>query len=157
MCCCISFRIPRTKQEIEADYIRKHITRKFRKQLDSIPDSEMDEMDLSKGMIHRRRWKYSTFKIKKWVISLKNFESKLTCENIKTHQKNLIFLKILWNQIFWANLNVLQTLTFIYILFSHYLLVFWNLSRIIVFPVPCTNLSRIYSDRYIIFIWKNHP
>lgn len=49
LCCCISFRIPRTKQEIEADYIRNQITRKFRKQLNLIQDSEMDEMDLFKG------------------------------------------------------------------------------------------------------------
>lgn len=52
LCCCISFRIPRTKQEIEADYIRKQITRKFRKQLDLIQDSEMDEMDLVKGTLN---------------------------------------------------------------------------------------------------------
>lgn len=50
LCCCISFRIPRTKQEIEADYVRKQITKKFRKQLNMIQDSEMDEMDLNKGM-----------------------------------------------------------------------------------------------------------
>lgn len=48
-CRCIRFRIPRTKQEIEADYIRKKITRKFQKQLRLIQNSEMDEMDLKKG------------------------------------------------------------------------------------------------------------
>ncbi|XP_065207490.1 transmembrane inner ear expressed protein-like isoform X2 [Planococcus citri] len=50
LCCCISFRIPRTKQEIEADYVRKQIAKKFRKQLNLIPDGEMDEMDLTKGI-----------------------------------------------------------------------------------------------------------
>lgn len=48
-CCCIKFRIPRTKQEIEADYIRKKITRKFKKQLKLIHNADMDEMDLKKG------------------------------------------------------------------------------------------------------------
>lgn len=49
LCCCVNFRIPRTKQEIEADYIRKQIARKFRRRLHLIPDSEMDEIDLIKG------------------------------------------------------------------------------------------------------------
>ncbi|CAH1407260.1 unnamed protein product, partial [Nezara viridula] len=50
ICCCIRFRIPRTKQEIEADYIRKKITMKFKKQLKLIQNSEMDEMDLKKAL-----------------------------------------------------------------------------------------------------------
>ncbi|XP_031779757.1 uncharacterized protein LOC103316697 [Nasonia vitripennis] len=49
ICCCIRFRIPRTKQEIEADYIRKKLTRSFRKELAKINDKEMDEMDLKIG------------------------------------------------------------------------------------------------------------
>ncbi|XP_054744575.1 transmembrane inner ear expressed protein isoform X1 [Anastrepha obliqua] len=49
VCCCIRFRIPRTKQEIEADYQRKQITKKFREKLQQIKNSEMDEMDLQKG------------------------------------------------------------------------------------------------------------
>ncbi|XP_039299135.1 uncharacterized protein LOC111055148 isoform X2 [Nilaparvata lugens] len=49
-CCCVRFRIPRTKQEIEADYIRKKITRKFQKQLRMIQDTDMDEMDLKKAL-----------------------------------------------------------------------------------------------------------
>lgn len=49
ICCCVRFRIPRTKQEIEADYIRKKLTRSFRKELAKINDKEMDEMDLRKG------------------------------------------------------------------------------------------------------------
>ncbi|XP_014244843.1 uncharacterized protein LOC106664012 [Cimex lectularius] len=50
LCCCIRFRIPRTKQEIEADYIRKKITRKFKKRLTMIHNTEMDEMDLKKAL-----------------------------------------------------------------------------------------------------------
>lgn len=48
-CCCVRFRVPRTKQEIEADYIRKRITRSFRRELSKISNTEMDEMDLRKG------------------------------------------------------------------------------------------------------------
>ncbi|XP_011504577.1 PREDICTED: transmembrane inner ear expressed protein [Ceratosolen solmsi marchali] len=50
ICCCIRFRIPRTKQEIEADYIRKKLTRNFRKELAKIHDKEMDEMDLKRAL-----------------------------------------------------------------------------------------------------------
>lgn len=49
LCCCIRFRVPRTKQQIEADYIRKKITRSFRKELTTIDNEEMDEMDLKRG------------------------------------------------------------------------------------------------------------
>lgn len=49
LCCCIRFRIPRTKQEIEADYVRKKLTKKFQKQLKAINNSEMDDMDLKRG------------------------------------------------------------------------------------------------------------
>lgn len=49
VCCCLRFRIPRTKQEIEADYQRKQITKKFREKLQQIKNSEMDDMDLQKG------------------------------------------------------------------------------------------------------------
>ncbi|XP_032688117.1 uncharacterized protein LOC116852160 [Odontomachus brunneus] len=50
LCCCIRFRVPRTKQEIEADYIRKRITRNFRRELSKISNMEMDEMDLQKAL-----------------------------------------------------------------------------------------------------------
>lgn len=44
------FRTPRTKQEIEADYQRRKIVRKFKKKLQKFEDTEMDpEMDLKKG------------------------------------------------------------------------------------------------------------
>lgn len=48
-CCCIRFRVPRTKQEIEADYIRKKITDNFRHELSKISNIEMNDMDLKKG------------------------------------------------------------------------------------------------------------
>lgn len=51
VCCCIRFRIPRTKQEIEADYQRKQITKKFHEKLQQIKNSDMDNMDLQKGII----------------------------------------------------------------------------------------------------------
>ncbi|XP_076280924.1 uncharacterized protein LOC143209328 [Lasioglossum baleicum] len=50
LCCCIRFRIPRTKQEIEADYIRKKITKSFRQELSKISNVEMDDMDLKKAL-----------------------------------------------------------------------------------------------------------
>ncbi|XP_012270333.1 uncharacterized protein LOC105694357 [Orussus abietinus] len=50
LCCCIRFRVPRTKQEIEADYIRKKITRSFGKELTKIANNEMDEMDLRRAL-----------------------------------------------------------------------------------------------------------
>lgn len=49
MCCCVRFRIPRTKQEIEADFVRRKIATKFCKQLRLLSDTEMDDMDLLKG------------------------------------------------------------------------------------------------------------
>ncbi|XP_014226063.1 transmembrane inner ear expressed protein [Trichogramma pretiosum] len=52
ICCCVRFRIPRTKQEIEADYIRKKLTKSFRRELAKISDKEMqeDDMDLKKAL-----------------------------------------------------------------------------------------------------------
>lgn len=50
LCCCFRFRIPRTKQEIEADYQRRIIAKKFRERLTFIKNSEMDNMNLQKGM-----------------------------------------------------------------------------------------------------------
>uniref|UniRef100_A0A1I8PF60 Transmembrane inner ear expressed protein n=2 Tax=Stomoxys calcitrans TaxID=35570 RepID=A0A1I8PF60_STOCA len=59
VCCCIRFRIPRTKQEIEADYQRKQITKKFREKLQQIKNSEMDDMDLQKDISYTYRTKYN--------------------------------------------------------------------------------------------------
>lgn len=50
LCCCIRFRIPRTKQDIEADYHRKKLTRKFRERLDCMNNADIDEMDLIKAL-----------------------------------------------------------------------------------------------------------
>ncbi|KAJ0174516.1 hypothetical protein K1T71_009624 [Dendrolimus kikuchii] len=47
VCCCFRFRIPRTKQQIEADYQRRKITTKFREKLQTIQDSKMDTMSLT--------------------------------------------------------------------------------------------------------------
>jgi hypothetical protein len=42
----------RTKQEIEADYQRRKIVKKFRKRIQKFENSEMDaEMDLKKGIL----------------------------------------------------------------------------------------------------------
>lgn len=49
LCCCFRFRIPRTKQDIEADYQRRRIARKFRERLANIKNNEMDDMNLQKG------------------------------------------------------------------------------------------------------------
>lgn len=58
LCCCFRFRIPRTKQDIEADYQRRIIAKKFRERLANIKNSEMDDMDLQKGNpIRHVRWK----------------------------------------------------------------------------------------------------
>ncbi|KMY91164.1 transmembrane inner ear expressed protein [Drosophila erecta] len=58
VCCCIRFRIPRTKQEIEADYQRKQITKKFREKLQQIKNSEMDDMDLQKALAYIKLEQY---------------------------------------------------------------------------------------------------
>ncbi|XP_028159768.1 uncharacterized protein LOC114352377 [Ostrinia furnacalis] len=50
VCCCFRFRIPRTKQQIEADYQRRKITSKFRQQLETIQDAKMDAMSLTDAL-----------------------------------------------------------------------------------------------------------
>ncbi|KAK4874100.1 hypothetical protein RN001_013460 [Aquatica leii] len=50
ICCCFKVRVPRTKQEIEADYQRKKITTKFREKLKLIQNQEMDAMDLKRAL-----------------------------------------------------------------------------------------------------------
>ncbi|CAH1154444.1 unnamed protein product [Phaedon cochleariae] len=49
-CCCIKIRVPRTKQEIEADYCRKKLAEKFRERLRLIKNQEMDAMDLERAL-----------------------------------------------------------------------------------------------------------
>ncbi|XP_056629620.1 uncharacterized protein LOC130440471 [Diorhabda sublineata] len=49
-CCCIKIRVPRTKQEIEADYCRKKLAVKFRERLKLIKNQEMNNMDLERAL-----------------------------------------------------------------------------------------------------------
>ncbi|XP_057340449.1 transmembrane inner ear expressed protein [Microplitis mediator] len=49
-CCCVKFRVPRTKQNIEADYVRKRITKNFRKELTKISNTDIDKIDLKKAL-----------------------------------------------------------------------------------------------------------
>ncbi|KAL3221892.1 hypothetical protein MRX96_029202 [Rhipicephalus microplus] len=42
MCCFMKCRIPRTKQEIEADFHRKKLTQVFRKHLNKVPVEEVE-------------------------------------------------------------------------------------------------------------------
>ncbi|XP_050689556.1 uncharacterized protein LOC126981925 [Eriocheir sinensis] len=49
-CCLCRCRVPRTKQEIEANHIRMKLAKKFHRQLMIINHSEMDEMDLLKAL-----------------------------------------------------------------------------------------------------------
>ncbi|CAH2229166.1 jg2999 [Pararge aegeria aegeria] len=51
VCCCFRFRIPRTKQQIEADYKRRKITTKFRHELETIQDSKMDTISLKDALV----------------------------------------------------------------------------------------------------------
>ena len=46
LCCCVRFRIPRTKQEIEADHNRRKLAKKFREKLEQIQNTDIENMDL---------------------------------------------------------------------------------------------------------------
>lgn len=50
ICCCFKFRIPRTKQDIEADYQRKKLAVKFRERLKLIQNQDMDSLDLKRAL-----------------------------------------------------------------------------------------------------------
>jgi hypothetical protein len=50
LCCCTRFRIPRTKQEIDADFRRKQLSKRFKQELKRIRNSELDVMDLRRGI-----------------------------------------------------------------------------------------------------------
>lgn len=52
LCCCVRIRVPRTKQEIEADYRRKKLAQKFRQRLKLIRNQDMDTLDLERGNRH---------------------------------------------------------------------------------------------------------
>ncbi|XP_044759650.1 uncharacterized protein LOC123317276 [Coccinella septempunctata] len=47
---CIKIRIPRTKQDIEADYHRKKLAEKFIERLRLIENQEMDTLDLKRAL-----------------------------------------------------------------------------------------------------------
>ncbi|CAH1100119.1 unnamed protein product [Psylliodes chrysocephalus] len=49
-CCCMKIRVPRTKQEIEADYCRKKLAEKFRQRLKLIKNQDMEAMDLERAL-----------------------------------------------------------------------------------------------------------
>lgn len=51
LCCCVRIRIPRTKQEIEADFRRKQLSKRFKQELKRIRNSELDVMDLRRGIM----------------------------------------------------------------------------------------------------------
>lgn len=55
-CCCCRFRIPRTKQEIEADYKRKQLAKKFKEKLTLISNADMENMDLPGGEFSAWLW-----------------------------------------------------------------------------------------------------
>lgn len=69
ICCCIKIRIPRTKQEIEADYRRKKLAQKFRQRLRLIQNQEMDALDLHRGI---EEYPVVKKKIMKIVFSIGN-------------------------------------------------------------------------------------
>ncbi|XP_074030630.1 uncharacterized protein isoform X2 [Leptinotarsa decemlineata] len=50
VCCCVKIRVPRTKQEIEADYCRKKLAEKFRVRLKLIQNQDMDALDLERAL-----------------------------------------------------------------------------------------------------------
>ncbi len=43
LCCLFRCRIPRTKQEIEADFVRRKMTKAFRTHLNKIKIEELEE------------------------------------------------------------------------------------------------------------------
>ncbi|XP_037052265.1 transmembrane inner ear expressed protein [Bradysia coprophila] len=82
LCCCIRFRIPRTKQEIEADFQRRKIAKKFREHLACIKNSEMDDMDLQKALERIRQDFLSDTQ-----QAINNIEMRSSMENI-TNKKD---------------------------------------------------------------------
>lgn len=87
LCCCIRFRVPRTKQEIEADYIRKRITKNFRNELSKINNTEMDEMDLQKALERIRS-------------DFEGHESAITKECAEMTQRNIHGFRSRFNAVF---------------------------------------------------------
>ncbi|EFA08536.1 transmembrane inner ear expressed protein [Tribolium castaneum] len=50
ICCCVKFRVPRTKLEIEGDYKRKKLAEKFQERLRLIQKQDMDILDLQQAL-----------------------------------------------------------------------------------------------------------
>ena len=63
LCCCVRIRIPRTKQEIEADFRRKQLSKRFKQELKRIRNSELDVMDLRRGTYVKRINLYRKIKL----------------------------------------------------------------------------------------------
>ncbi|CRK86554.1 CLUMA_CG000191, isoform A [Clunio marinus] len=92
LCCCFRFRIPRTKQEIEADYQRRKIVKKFRKRIQKFENCEMDaEMDLKKAALEKIRADFANEKHKSSDNSSEsNDESHYDGNRTGTKKKRLI-------------------------------------------------------------------
>ena len=62
LCCCVRFRIPRTKQEIETEFLRNELTRKFNKHLRAIEKRKQGivyETELKNAFQMERDWQDS--------------------------------------------------------------------------------------------------
>ncbi|KAA0199921.1 hypothetical protein HAZT_HAZT011632 [Hyalella azteca] len=59
LCRVLNCRVPRTKQEIEANYARRKLTNKFWHELRAIQNTEMDDMDLLKALERLRMELYN--------------------------------------------------------------------------------------------------
>ncbi|GFG33040.1 hypothetical protein Cfor_00050 [Coptotermes formosanus] len=96
LCCCFRFRIPRTKQEIEADYVRKKLTKKFQKHLRVIQDSEMDDMDLKRGTVQcssdfgSRACVISTVGLEAHILEIQNHPLDRVRAEIKSDTDSLV-------------------------------------------------------------------
>ncbi|XP_070525825.1 uncharacterized protein [Cardiocondyla obscurior] len=89
LCCCIRFRVPRTKQEIEADYIRKRITKNFRNELSKISNTEMNEMDLWKGNDTTAASRIASYENSPWT----EFETSVKRTHLR-YQRNVLKWRI---------------------------------------------------------------
>lgn len=83
------FRIPRTKQEIEADFVRRKIATKFCKQLRLLSDTEMDNMDLLKGI----NYNYSLLIIYILILQLKCVAIKRLQAELETETINNVIVE----------------------------------------------------------------
>ncbi|XP_017785049.1 PREDICTED: transmembrane inner ear expressed protein isoform X3 [Nicrophorus vespilloides] len=92
VCCCVKIRIPRTKQEIEANYRRKKLVEKFRARIRLIRNQEMDEMDLKRALeIIQEDYKTESKRIDDLCDLTKN--PKRPQSKIRTLQRLITFTK----------------------------------------------------------------